>query len=106
MINWSLPSSIKLNGANLTGLNLSNLVSVIMGNTPNGVLHKDLLACNNFLLEDEKIQSIKLQFTIIAGEKDIMTPIRGSESLLKLLPNVSLTSLKNIGHFHTLENPR
>ena len=105
MIQWSLPGKVKLNGSKLIGLDLSNLVSVVMGNTPNGVLYQDLLACNNFFLKNETIKSIKSIITIIAGEKDIMTPIKGSKKLIELLPNATLTSLKYVGHFHTLESP-
>tara|TARA_B110000444_G_C18637183_1_gene499676 strand:+ start:56 stop:832 length:777 start_codon:yes stop_codon:yes gene_type:complete len=105
MIQWSLPSNVKLNGSKLIGLDLSNLVSVIMGNTPNGVLYQDLLACNNFSLKNESIKSIGALITIIAGEKDVMTPLKGAKKLIELLPNITFTSIKNIGHFHTLENP-
>ena len=105
MIQWSLPSNVKLSGSNLIGLDLANLVSVIMNSTPNGVLHKDLKACNNFSLKHEDIKSIKALITIIAGEKDIMTPIKGSKKLVELLPSITLNSIKEVGHFHTLENP-
>ena len=105
MIQWSLPSSVKLSGSNLIGLDLANLVSVIMNSTPNGVLYKDLLACNSFSLKNESIKSIKALITIIAGEKDIMTPIRSSKNLIDLLPSSTFTSIKNVGHFHTLESP-
>lgn len=105
MIQWSLPSNVKLSGSNLIGLNLANLVSVIMNNTPSGVLYKDLLACNNFSLKSEMIKSIKALITIIAGEKDIMTPIKGSKNLIEILPSITLNSIKQVGHFHTLENP-
>ena len=33
MINWSLSDKIKLNGANLIGLNLPNLINVIMSSS-------------------------------------------------------------------------
>ena len=51
MINWSLPETIKLRGANLTGINLPNLVNEIMRNTSDGVLYKDLQACKRFSLK-------------------------------------------------------
>ena len=105
MIQWSLPGKVKLSGSNLIGLDLANLVSVIMNSTPSGVLYKDLLACNNFSLKRESIKLIKALITIIAGEKDIMTPIKGSKNLIELLPSITLKSIKHVGHFHTLENP-
>ena len=59
MINWSLSDRIKLNGANLIGLNLPNLINVIMSNSRKGLLYKNLSACNNFILNKNKIEEVK-----------------------------------------------
>ena len=105
MINWSLPAEIKLTGANLTGLNLPNLVSVIMGNAKNGILFKDLNACNKYKLKEVDIKSISQTFTIITGDRDIMTPYKSAENLNQLLSNSKLIKLKDTGHFAPLEKP-
>ena len=34
-----------------------------------------------------------------------MTPIKGSKNLMELLPSITLNRMKQVGHFHTLENP-
>ena len=85
MINWSLSDRIKLNGANLIGLNLPNLINVIMSNSRKGLLYKNLLACNNFILNKNKIEEVKTPFTIIAGSNDIMTSKKNSEILNDML---------------------
>ena len=105
MINWSLPSHIKLSGSKLTGINLPNLVNKIMTNTPSGVLFKDLIACKRFKLKDNDFQLINIPMNILAGENDIMTPIKGLHSLLNSVSNSNLIVLKNVGHFLTLEAP-
>ena len=105
MINWSLTSNIKLNGANLIGINLPNLISVVMSNTKKGVLYKDLLACQSFTIDERKLKKLNVPFTIIAGENDIMTPINSSKNLNNILKNSSMHVIKGVGHFHTLESP-
>lgn len=105
MITWSLSDKIKLNGSNLIGLNLPNLINVIMSNSRNGLLYKNLLACNNFILNKNKIKEVKIPFTIIAGSSDIMTNKKNSKILNDMLCNSNLEIINNVGHFHPLESP-
>ena len=69
MINWSLTDSIKLNGSKIIGTDLPNLINVIMSNSKEGLLYKNLLACNNYVLNKSKLSKVSIPFTIIAGEK-------------------------------------
>ena len=103
MINWSLTSEVKLKGSNLIGSNLPNLVNVVMSNTKKGILHKDLLACNKYTMNDE-IKKYKGHVTVIVGEKDIMTPKNGINSLKNFIPNLDIKILEKVGHFHMLED--
>jgi len=103
MINWSLTSEVKLKGSNLIGSNLPNLVNVVMSNTKKGILHKDLLACNKYTMNDE-IKKYKGHVTVIVGEKDIMTPKNGINSLKNFIPDLDIKILKKVGHFHMLED--
>ena len=105
MITWSLSDKIKLNGSNLIGLNLPNLINVIMSNSRNGLLYKNLIACNNFILNKNKIKEVKTPFIIIAGSNDIMTSKNKSKILNDMLCNSSLEIINNVGHFHPLESP-
>ena len=97
MINWSLSDRIKLNGANLIGLNLPNLINVIMSNSRKGLLYKNLSACNNFILNKNKIEEVKTPFTIIAGSNDIMTSKKNSEILNDMLFDSNLEIINNVG---------
>ena len=105
MITWSLSDAIKLNGANLIGLNLPNLINVIMSNSKKNLLYKDLSACNNFILNMNKIKEVRTPFTIVAGSNDIMTSKKNSKILNDMLYNSNLEIINNVGHFHPLESP-
>jgi len=105
MINWSLSDTIKLNGANLIGLDLPNLINVTMSNSRKGLLFKNLTACNNFVLDTNKIKEVRTPFTIISGSNDIMTSHKNSKILSDMLYKSNIEVMKNVGHFHPLENP-
>ena len=94
MINWSLSDQIKLNGANLIGLNLPNLINVIMSNSRKGLLYKNLLACNSYILDKNKIKKVRTPFTIISGSNDIMTSKKNSQILNEMLYNSNSRNYK------------
>ena len=103
MINWGLPGPIKLSGGNITGLSLPNYIYNLMSKNSINILNKDLNACNNFSLEENKVREITTPALIISGDKDIMTPKDSSIQLKNTLPNAKLEILDECGHFHTLE---
>ena len=105
MISWSFPDKIKLNGSNLVGLNLPNFINVIMSNSKKGLLYKDLLACNNFIVKEEYIKKIKTPITIISGDKDIMTPKKSAKLLNDMLSVSNFEVIHDVGHFLPLEDP-
>ena len=105
MITWSLSDKIKLNGADLIGLNLPNLINVTMSNSRKGLLYKNLSACNNFILDEKKIKEVRTSFTIIAGSNDVMTTKKNSKILNDMLYKSNLEIINNVGHFHPLESP-
>ena len=104
MISWSLPDKIKLNGSNLIGLNLPNFINVIMSNSKKGLLYKDLLACNNFIIKEDEIKKIKTPITVISSDNDIMTPQKSAKLLNDMLPVSNIEVLHDVGHFQPLED--
>ena len=76
-----------------------------MSNSRKGLLYKNLLACNNFILNKNKIKEVKTPFIIIAGSNDIMTSKNKSKILNDMLCNSRLEIINNVGHFHPLESP-
>ena len=105
MISWSLPDKIKLNGSNLVGLNLPNFINVIMSNSKKGLLYKDLLACNNFIMKKDDIKKIKTSIIIISGDNDVMAPKKSAKLLNDMLSESNFELIHDVGHFQPLEDP-
>ena len=102
MINWSLPNEVKLRGSNLIGLNLPNFINTLMLRSKNS-LYLDLNSCNKYFIEDIDLKKIENSLLIIAGKLDIMTPLKSSIFLNRLLKNSYLETIANCGHFHIHE---
>ena len=105
MISWSLPDKIKLNGSNLVGLNLPNFINVIMSNSKKGLLYKDLLACNDFIMKKDDIKKIKTSIIIISGDNDVMAPKKSAKLLNDMLSVSNFELIHDVGHFQPLEDP-
>mgnify|MGYP001178578773 FL=1 len=105
MVDWSLPSACKLNGGNIIGINLPNLIYTVMENTPKGNLYNDLKACNNYRLNESSFKNIRIPITCISGSFDIMTPKINLKNITKINDNFSIKIINGHGHFLPLECP-
>ena len=103
MINWSLPTESKLRGSHLIGINLPNFINTLMNKTSDNNLFHDLNACNRYFLEESELNNIDTSCLIISGKKDIMTPVKSSYNLSKILKNSNIETIDNCGHFHIHE---
>jgi pimeloyl-ACP methyl ester carboxylesterase len=54
--------------------------------------------------DSKNYKTLNIPVRLIWGDKDVVTPISGSELLLKTIPNVKLTTLNNIGHIPMVED--
>ncbi len=64
----------------------------------------DFIACDRF--NGEKLcQKIEKPVLIVAADKDLMTPLKLSEELFKLIKNSKLEVIKDCGHMIPLEKP-
>lgn len=68
------------------------------------VAYGDFVACDNFDGR-EYAQNIKLPVLIVVGDKDMMTPVKLSEELNRLIPNSELKVVESAGHMIQLEKP-
>lgn len=103
MINWSLPSESKLRGSHLIGTNLPNFINTLMNKTSDNNLFNDLNACNRYFIAESELNNIDTSCLIISGKQDIMTPLKSSYNLSKLLKNSNIETIDNCGHFHIHE---
>lgn len=64
----------------------------------------DMIACNEFDVSDD-VSKINIPSLIIAGENDILAPIKHSRKLNENIKASTLRIIKESGHFMMLEKP-
>lgn len=67
-----------------------------------GVLHDDFAACANFDLE-ARITELRQPTLVLAGQDDVMVPVRLSQELAAGLPHASLKVIAAGGHMFMQE---
>jgi pimeloyl-ACP methyl ester carboxylesterase len=70
-----------------------------------GVLHTDLVACNGYAGGMEAASSLKCPVQFILGSRDMMTPPRGAEELMKKIENSKSVRVAVSGHSLMAEAP-
>ena len=70
-----------------------------------GVLHSDLVACNGYAGGMEAAEKSKCPVQFILGARDMMTPPRGAEELMKKIGNSKCTRIAVSGHSLMAEAP-
>jgi pimeloyl-ACP methyl ester carboxylesterase len=68
------------------------------------VVYRDFEACDKFDLTNE-IEKIKIPTLIVCGSEDVLTPVKYSKYLKRLIPNSKLEVIKGAGHMVMLEKP-
>jgi len=76
-----------------------------LGRLANGVLHADLVACNAYAGGMEAAAKLKCPVQFILGARDVMTPPRGAEALIKAIEKASSTRIPISGHSLMAEAP-
>jgi len=75
----------------------------LLSNNP-GVLHDDFVACANFD-PGGRITELRQPTLLLAGQEDVMVPVRLSQELAAALPNAGLTLIPAGGHMFMQERP-
>jgi pimeloyl-ACP methyl ester carboxylesterase len=75
-----------------------------MMKTPAEVIFGDFYACEQVDVM-EKVKGIAVPTLIICGTDDVLTPLKYSEYLNRVIPGSKLVSIQNAGHMVTLEKP-
>ena len=76
-----------------------------LGRLAPGVLHTDLNACNTYAGGIEAAAKVKCPALFILGARDMMTPPRGAEELIKKIENSKSTRIAISGHSLMAEAP-
>lgn len=70
-----------------------------------GVLATDLAACHAFLPDDKLFAGINVPALVIAGTRDMMTPVKSSQALAARIASCRMTILEDVGHAMMQEAP-
>ena len=70
-----------------------------------GVLHNDLLACNNYTNGMEAARQVKCPTMLILGQHDMLTPARAAKSLAAQMADSTTVVLEKTGHTIMSEKP-
>ena len=70
-----------------------------------GVLHADLLACNTYAGGIEAAAKVKCPALFVLGARDVMTPPRGAEELIRTIEKSRSVRVATSGHSLMVEAP-
>jgi len=82
---------------------INTSISLVDG-AKDGVLAKDMHACNNFAEAQDHAEKIDIPVLLILGEEDKMTPVKGGEKLEAMLSNSHKVILAQAGHMMMQED--
>jgi pimeloyl-ACP methyl ester carboxylesterase len=70
-----------------------------------GTLHADLTACNGYAGGLEAAAKVKCPALFVLGGRDVMTPPRAAQDLVKAIPGAQVVTLRQSGHTLMVEAP-
>ena len=102
---WGYSPSAHLGGNATPGMWMTGGgIRLLERNAP-GVLHADLVACNNYLAGLERAEEVSCAVLLILGKRDAMTPPRATGDLSRTLRDVQTILLEGSGHALLSERP-
>ncbi len=103
MLQWGFGQAHNFGCATVPGQAPIGIGAQIMQNNP---LYEDLLACNDYASDSERLASLTMPAQLILARQDKMTPARSGRALAAALPNVqSIVELDGVGHMLPIEAP-
>ena len=106
MVNlWSLGVPATLGGNPAPGLWMLGGTERLLEQAAPGVLHADLAACNAYSNAAEAAAAVTCPTTLVLGERDLMTPLKGGRALAALIAGARAIVLPGAGHMLMSERP-
>jgi pimeloyl-ACP methyl ester carboxylesterase len=102
---WSLGAPATLGGNRAPGLWMLGGAERLLEKAAPGVLHADLAACNAYQSATEAAAKVACPTTLILGERDMMTPLKGGRALAALIAGARTIVLPGAGHMVMTERP-
>jgi len=102
---WGHSSTAHLGGSPTPGMWMLGCGLRLLEEAGQGVVHADLTACNAYADGLEHAAQVACPTLLILGERDAMTPVRATHSLMAAIPNVTTVVLPGSGHALLSERP-
>jgi pimeloyl-ACP methyl ester carboxylesterase len=102
---WGLGFSAEFGGSLAPGLWMHGGAQAVLKACKNGVLFKDLSACNSYGNALAAAANLKVPTTLILGERDMMTPVKAGKALAAAIPQSRTIVVKGAGHTIMAERP-
>jgi pimeloyl-ACP methyl ester carboxylesterase len=102
---WGKGYRAVLGGSLAPGTWMLGNAARVMERARPGVLFRDLSACNEYRDGRAVAARIKAPVTMVLGERDLMTPVKGGMDLAAAIPRAKVVVLKGAGHMLMGERP-
>jgi len=102
---WSHSQRGLLGAGAVPGMWIYGLNRRLMERQKPGAMIHDLNACNNYTAGIAAAAAVKCPVLIVAGRRDLMTPMRNTRALAALLPHAETVTLPEAGHAMMAEQP-
>jgi pimeloyl-ACP methyl ester carboxylesterase len=102
---WSLGAPATLGGSPAPGLWMLGGAERLLEAAPPGVLYADLAACDAYRGAAAAAAKVVSPTTVILGERDLMTPLKGGQALAALIAGARMIVLPGAGHMPMAERP-
>ena len=102
---WGHDAAAQLGGHQVPGLSICNVTMRRLEASRPGVIHADLNACNTYAGGAAAAAALQCPVTLILGERDRMTPVRGAREFAKSIPGAAIEIIPNCGHGMMEEKP-
>ncbi len=105
MVAWCHGPTGHLGGQPVPGLWVLGASRRLLERAAPGVLAADLAACDAWRSGLDAAARVRCKTLLIAGEKDVMTPVRGARKLAAAIEGAELLVLPGAGHMILAERP-
>lgn len=102
---WGLGPRATMGGAPQPGQWMLGACQRLLEGAPAGALAAGLVACNDYKGGLEAAQRVACPTLVVAGERDMMAPLKGARALAGAIAGARLVTLKGAGHMMTVERP-
>lgn len=102
---WGLGPRAAMGGAAQPGQWMLASCQRLLERAPVGALAADLVACDAYAGGQDAAGRVACPTVVVAGERDIMAPLKGAKALAQAVAGATLATLAGAGHMMTMERP-